>query len=165
MKSVTQRIKEIKQPRGGYINPKIFEKIQLDDENILNEEENINPGLVGMAVDYMTRYITTGDKKNAFKISLSGAEIINDIDKANKLINNINGLDDKSIISACKLCGYDVCFRAGIQYYKNVDDINPDEDTIFNVRCMIKRALSFFEQFRFRCKKWNNFYRRIYIYY
>ena len=30
MASVTQRIKEIKQPRGGYLKPSEFEKIQFE---------------------------------------------------------------------------------------------------------------------------------------
>ena len=39
MKSVTQRIKEIKQPTGGYINPREFKIIELEDQIELNNEE------------------------------------------------------------------------------------------------------------------------------
>lgn len=147
MQSVTQRIKEVKQPAGGYINPKDFETIELEDQIELNSEENINPGLVGLAVDYMTRFMSNGNIEEAFKISLMGAQKINEIKKAQKLLDNITGLDNESIINACKLCGYDVCYRAGTAYFKNVDEINPDENTIYNIKVMIERGLSFFEKY------------------
>ena len=147
MKSVTQRIKEVKQPILGYINPKNFEIIELENKEELNAEENINPGLVGLAVDYMTRFMSNGDAEEAFKISLMGAQKVNEVQKAQKLLKNINGLDNKSIINACKLCGYDVCYRAGTAYFKNVDEINPDTDTIFNIKVMIERGLKFFEKY------------------
>ena len=57
MKSVTQRIKEVKQPRGGYVNPRLFETHQLSVERQLNDEENIHATLVGLCVDYMTRFV------------------------------------------------------------------------------------------------------------
>lgn len=147
MKSVTQRIKEIKQPVGGYINPKLFDLIEQEDGNVLYDEENINPGLVGLVIDYMTRFLNSGDKEEAFKISLMGAKLINETRKAYKLLENINGIDEDSIISACKLCGYDVCLRASITYFKNVDEINPNKETIHNINIMIKRGLTFFKEY------------------
>ena len=103
MKSVTQRIKEIKQPTGGYLNPKKLETIELYDGIELNIEENISAGLIGMAVDYLTRYINSENLKESFKISLMGAEKVGETRKATKLLNDINGLDDVSIINACKI--------------------------------------------------------------
>ena len=147
MKSVTQRIKEIKQPTGGYLNPKELEVIELQDGVELYLKENISAGLIGMAVDYLTRYINSGNLKGSFKISLMGAEKVGETRKAIKLLNDINGLDDVSIINACKLCGYDVCYRAGTTYFKNVDEINPDEKTIFNIKTMVKRGINFFEKY------------------
>lgn len=147
MKSVTQRIKEVKQPTGGYINPKDFEIIELEDQTELKNEENINPGLVGLTVDYMTRFMSSGNAEEAFKISMMGAQKINETNKAIKLLDNITGLDDESIINACKLCGYDVCYRSGTAYFRNVDEINPDESTIFNIKVMIVRGLNFFEKY------------------
>ena len=75
MATVTQRIKVIEQPRGGYVPVRNFKKIKLDDEKELNSEENISPILVGLAVDYMTRYLLSRDAKVAFNISLRGADI------------------------------------------------------------------------------------------
>lgn len=49
MVSVTQRIKQIKQPRGGYLPVKTFTVTTLDDGQVLNPEESIAASLVGTA--------------------------------------------------------------------------------------------------------------------
>lgn len=147
MSSVTQRIKEIKQPYGGYLKPSEFERIELTDEIKLNDNENINAGLVGLAVDYLTRYQMGTDLEEAFKFSLMGAKIINELPYAEKLLNNIKGLDNNSISNACKLVGYDVCYRSNPLAYRPVNDINPDEDTIKNIKIMVNRGIRFFKEY------------------
>lgn len=78
--SVTQRIKEIKQPYGGYLSRKAFEITQLTpDKMIDSKEENIAPQVMGLVVDYLTRFILTQDVRKAFAISLSGAAIVEQI--------------------------------------------------------------------------------------
>lgn len=147
MYSVTQRIKQIKQPRGGYINPKQFTVISLDDPTELYAEENINSGLVGLTVDYMTRIIMGATAEDAFRISLFGASIIDETMYAQKLLKKIKGLDDTSITAACQLTGYDVYFRAGVMVSRPVDEIIPDTQTIANIRTMVNRAKNFFKQY------------------
>ena len=73
MYSITQRIKAIKQPRGGYIKPKEFSSLALDDGIELCPNENVSAILVGSAVDYLTRYMMGTPVAEAFKISLLGA--------------------------------------------------------------------------------------------
>lgn len=147
MSSVTQRISEIKQPRGGYIPSREFTKTVVDDGIQLNLEENIHAGLVGIAVDYLTRFSMGAPVTDAFKISLAGAWMAEETDYAKTLSASIKGLDDASIICACKLAGYDVCFRAGRQYFRPVDNIVPDEHTIFNIRTMVKRSVVFWKEY------------------
>ncbi len=147
MYSVTGRINVIKQPRGGYINRKEFTINVLEDGIKLNEEENIHPSLVGLTVDYMTRFLMDTLKENAFLISLQGAEIAKDHFNAYKLLSRINGLDFESITNACKLVGYDVCFRVGMDGYKPVEEINPDIKTVDNIKTMIKRSLCFWKEY------------------
>ena len=77
MYSVTQRISQIKQPRGGYINRKIFTTIVLEDGITLNPQENIRSNLIGLVVDYMTRFCMEIPKESAFHISLYGAKTAN----------------------------------------------------------------------------------------
>ena len=156
MYSVTKRISMIKQPRGGYINKKELVVTQLDDGITLNENENIHASLVGLAVDYMTRFLMGAQKEEAFSISLKGALALDlftgnkkqsSMKNATSLLADIKGLDKKSITNACKLVGYDVCFRAGIIGYKPVEEINPDKDTIENIVTMINRSLSFWKEY------------------
>lgn len=156
MYSVTQRISMVKQPYGGCINRKQFNVIQLDDGITLNENENISANLIGLAVDYMTRFMMDKDRPDAFQISLMGAILLDHITSNTKnsaqenaidLLSRINGLNKESIISACKLTGYDVCLRAGILRFKPVEEINPDADTIENIITMVNRSISFWKEY------------------
>ncbi len=146
MSSVTQRIKEIKQPKGGYLNIKNFEVTTFSD-NFTLEKENINPSTVGLAVDYLTRFMLEGDIQKAFEISIMGAFLVGQLQNAAILLNNIYGLDSRSISCACKMCGYDVAFRSGVQHFNGVNHINPDNDTINNIRIMVLRSINFAERF------------------
>ncbi|SDB84551.1 hypothetical protein SAMN05421734_101431 [Pelagirhabdus alkalitolerans] len=147
MVSVSQRISKVKQPRGGYIKPKEFVVTHLQDDFDLYENENIHSPLIGLAVDYLTRFINGATLQEAFEISMLGASRIRKDALANELLSNIKGTDDNSIINACKLVGFDVVFRSGAMGYKQVELINPDLETISNIRVMVKRSLSFFDAY------------------
>ena len=159
MYSVTKRISMVKQPYGGYINKKQFDITTIDDEKILNETENIHASLIGLAVDYLTRFMMGTTVEKAFKISLQGAMCLDlflnsatdkkglALKNAKKLLKGIKGLDDESVSNACKLVGYDVCFRAGIIGYKPVEEINPDSDTTENIVIMVNRSLTFWKEY------------------
>ncbi|MBD5390992.1 hypothetical protein HDR67_03200, partial [bacterium] len=167
----TGRIKEITQPRGGYIRPTEFKTIQISDNKILGEE-NIHASIIGMVVDYLTRFImakcTTSKERErtilekAFEISIKGYELrvklfgekVLKEDKKQKvdldsLLNLINGLDNDSIIAACKLTTYDVWYRNPMSAImaKPAIEINPDEQTIENIRIMINRCIDFWKNY------------------
>lgn len=143
--SVTYIVGHTKQPYGGYLPRKQMTVTKLGDGmETLHMTENINPALIGLAVDYLSRFMTGTSKEEAFRISLKGAERIKDEERAASLIKEISGLDDQSIINAVKMTGYDVCFRADPSCYKPIEEFNPDIDTIENVRTMIQRSLHFF---------------------
>ena len=146
---ITKLVKEAKQPRGGYINPKMMDIIKLGDGiDELNSNENINKGLIGTAVDYLSRFMSGLSVEDAFKISMKGSMIIGEEDKAQEMMLDIKGLDDKSIENAVKLSGFDVCYRTeNANYYKPVDSIKPDGATIDNIRTMVERSLKFFEKY------------------
>lgn len=153
--SVTHRVKSIKQPYGGYLPRKMFKHVQLEDDHELNPEENITGSKMGMVVDYLTRLMMGATAEEAFEISLSGAKVL---DKSNgdtqateyaqMLIDNIKGLDAQSIINACRITSYDVCLRAGIEFY-NPEGIyaEPDKDTIENVVTIVNRTLNFWKEY------------------
>ena len=103
MASVTRRIDEIKQPRGGYIKPSEFQVTVMDDGIILNEEENISGSIFGMAVDCLTRFNMGADIAEAFKISLRGATIAESfgvkrsLDVAKELLKGIKVVEKEVI--------------------------------------------------------------------
>ena len=158
MSSVTARIEEIKQPKGGFINPSKFETIDMNDGIVLNEVENVHGSIIGIAVDYLTRFNMGTDIEKAFEISLSGAivaEMIGGIrqeqaiDISKKLLNGIKGLDDDSVINACKLVTFDTWRRNPMQAMlaKGYDETNPDKSTIQNIQTLVKRSIAFFEKY------------------
>ncbi len=153
MSSVTARVKQIKQPRGGYVKLSEFAKHEFEDKWTLNENENIHASLIGMAVDYMSRLLIGEDILDVFEISMKGASIAqirqeNSFEIASGLLSKIKGLDDQSIISACKIVTYDVWFRniRDAVMAKGSDEINPDTDTIENIKILVERSVNFLEK-------------------
>ena len=171
MASVTKRIAEIIQPRGGYLKPSEFDREELFDGRELGTE-NISPNIVGMAVDYLSRFML--DRKNnpyvsletsvtkAFAISLSAyyrrEQLVDSAvlkeDKKNgveigQLLSRITGLNAESIIAACKATTYDVWRRNPMSALESVGplDINPDIQTINNIKIMVERSILFFEKY------------------
>ncbi|MBQ9545133.1 MAG: hypothetical protein IJV00_08400 [Clostridia bacterium] len=146
--SVTKRIEKIKQPPKGFVSPDKFNEIPLGEGlEELNPNESTSPALVGSAVDCLTRFMTGGSVKEAFKISYRGASIIGKVEEAEALGSEIKGLDKTSIINAVKLCGFDVCYRSSPFSYKRVDLIIVDDDTAKNISIMVQRSLNFFKLF------------------
>ena len=149
MASVTSRINQIKQPTGGYLKPSSFKKtIQPNLKDLYDESlENVSASLVGTAVDYMSRFMLTKDAKEAFSISEKGARVVGESKKFDSLLKHITNLDNESIRSALKMVGYDVVFRAGPLHFKSIDEIEPNEETIQNVKMMVERSLQFFNEY------------------
>ena len=154
MFSVTTVANNVKQPYGGYVPAALFNKIQLNDGKQLEEHENLHATIIGLAVDYLTRFLSSKDPK-VFSISMLGAmakqDMLND-DSVKTAINfaqSIHGLDDQSIISVCKLATFDVWYRnpmfagSSKQHY----DTMPDAHTISNIRIMVSRSLDFFAKY------------------
>lgn len=156
MSSVTGRIGEIKQPRGGYIKPSQFKVHNLDDGLALSENENVHASVIGMAVDYLTRFVMGTKVTDAFNISYKGAIIAEQIfqqkgtlKKVEKLLSGIKEIDSSSIINACKIVTYDVWFRNPINAItaKGADETNPDVDTVNNIKIMVERSISFWNKY------------------
>lgn len=145
MATVTRRVKETKQPRGGLLPLRNFQCVEMDNFGPVLEKENLHPSIVGMAVDYLSRAIISGDPSHAFQISLHGADLLGRQDTASALLSQVDGLTHASIRAACKLSGFDVVYRAGTDSYKPVEEINPDNTTINNIETMVGRLSHFLE--------------------
>lgn len=155
MASVTQRITEVKQPRGGYIKPSNMQVVTFNDNINLWDNETVHASNIGLVVDYLTRYMLGMNIVDAFKISLIGAKCaeqcgkINSTNIAMKLLHNIKGLDYDSICNACKLVTFDVWYRnrANAILAKTYTDIVVDNTTAQNIKTMIKRSINFFKTY------------------
>lgn len=156
MYSVTQRIKNIKgtpnaQPRGGYLPPKQLQVEEYNDKCSLKTElEQIHASLVGLAIDYLTRFIFTKNAQKAFDISLKGAILIGESKYATKLIRGIEKewkkkqtITDKIIANALQLCAYDVVYRSGPIGYRPANSIIADPFTMTDIYIMLSRTLDY----------------------
>ena len=63
-------------------------------------------------------------------------------------LNQITGLDDKSIFAACKASIYDLRYKNFdyTNYPIYIGEIEPDQTTINNIRVMVNRTINFFRQ-------------------
>ena len=152
MLSVTSRIKTIAQPKGGYVPCSIFNIHTYEDYYEILETRSDLLSIQGLAVDYLTRYMLTNDKMSAFDISIKGAKKIDEayendaeIKKINILLNEVNGLDKRSVIAACKRVCYDSALRRGIFAYRNYEDIEFTDELFRNIPILVNRCISFFD--------------------
>lgn len=149
MTAVTHFINLNKQPRGGYLPIKHFEKKVLSTSKKLYDfsSENIHSSLVGIAVDYLTRFQCDYDKKNAFKISLKGARAANKTKEGDILLSRIEkSLTNESIKATCRIVSFDMAYRTGT-YLPPRDPIEPNKETIENIAEMVKRSCNYLNKF------------------
>lgn len=146
MFSVTKRIANVQQPRLGYIPVKTLTEKKYHDDFEIKPIDSFQKTIQGMAVDYLTRFMLGTPKMTAFEISIKGATLVNELDNALGLLNQITGLDIKSICAACQLVGYDVAFRRGPKFFTPIDAIMPTNDLIKNIVILVNRCISFFEK-------------------
>lgn len=144
--SVTHIIKSLKQPRGGYINPKIMTEVPFDDGKTL-KEESIHPSTVGMVVDYLTRFDNGETAEDAFSISLMGASLVERSQEVSGYIGKISGLDNESIENACKAVYYDQFYRTGCKLHGDPTYNIPDTQTCDNIRIMVARVKTFLKSY------------------
>lgn len=144
--SVTRRIKKISQPRLGYIPIADLNVAEYFDDCRIEKIDSYFSSIQGLAVDYLTRFMNGTAKQTAFKISLMGAEKVDELEKAKALLNRIKGLDEKSIHAACQLVGYDVAFRAGPRYFTSVENIAPNKSVVQNIVGLVNRSIAFLKK-------------------
>lgn len=155
MTSVTQRIKEIKQPRGGYLKSSRFKTTVLNEDDSLLLCKGVNPITVGLVVDYMTRVHLEQKKCNEidirkiFKISLEGARLVDDqrFNYSFQLLDIIeldsSGID--AVKACCKLVTFDSKYRSGIWVPEYIVDISDTDAEV--IQKLIDRSVLFFEEY------------------
>lgn len=156
--TVVQRIREIKQPRGGFLTKNDFEKIMLNNDNkeIFNfDEENIHGRYLGITVDYITRFMLSDMSEfENFIRAFYGALMGTRSSKENipkELVKTVfnNPLSDDGIINAIRISHYDQLYRSPLARldFNSFKEINPNYSTINNVRSFVNRSLYVFEQY------------------
>lgn len=148
MASVQTIVSTIPQPQGGFLNIDTFEQDYIEDFQRLSIRENLHPAVVGLIVDYMTRFMLGKTPEEAFSISLKGAKLVNELDFAKKLCRNIKGLDDRSLQCAEVLVSYDVYYRKeNVSPGREKQEPTIDDTTCENIRIMVNRCLTFFNTY------------------
>ena len=144
----TLGIPAVVQPYGGYVSPRDFDSVALPGLRPLHDmkDENVNPGRVGTAVDYLARLVEGSPAEEAFFISLQGAAKVGEVDRCRHYLSRIRGTGDESIEAALCAVGYDAAFRAGGGAFRGVL-VEPNAQTIENVREMVRRSHGFFAMY------------------
>ena len=145
---VTLRVRQVCQPRGGWLPPRLFSRVPLSDPMRLHARENRSPADVGLAVDYLTRLMCSGDARGSFGYSLAGADLVGARAESERLLARIDGLSDGSVRAALDLVRFDQVVRRGPG---SVDPSRTppraDPDTCWNVRRMVQRSCRFLDAF------------------
>ena len=142
--TVTQRVRAVHQPDGGYLPICSFTIKNYQDNKILNPRENIRANYIGLAVDYLTRYKITKNIEEAFDISLLGAKILyqqygryKDYQNCLRLLDLIKQGDTSA---AVQIVAYDEVYRAGVT---NIPRLLSDKVTTNNIDIMVQRGVDF----------------------
>lgn len=157
MFSLTQRIDDIYQPIGGYINKNLFDVKEYGGNYIDSSNENLKPNVVGMVVDYLTRlYYADTDNEiedvfllTNFAISSYNTKIDQQIIHNKHIIKTKDYLCDEYIIAMCKLAPYDAVYRAGLDQ-SQIKLIEPDSQTIDNIRELTQRSINYLGKNKFK---------------
>lgn len=143
--SVMQRVKTVHQPPGGFINPKSMSETCFSDGLELRPE-NVSPQLMGTVVDYLSRFVLGDSREEAFHIPITGAKRLGRSDEMEGYMGRISGLDDESVINACRASSFDSYVRAGVPPKPDPSDILPDGATCENIRIMVGRVKRFLDE-------------------
>lgn len=65
MYSVTYVVKHIKQPYDGVINRQLCTFEEFNDDRNINKDYSVHASLIGMAVDYLTRFLLGTKREDA----------------------------------------------------------------------------------------------------
>ncbi len=144
--SVMGRIRDLRPNLKAYIDPKKMDEIPYDDGLELGKE-NIDPSIVGTAVDYLSRLELCGNVEEAFHISILGGKMSENPDELRGYLSRINGTDDESIANACRACLFDSYYRRGRPPETAPSKTSPDHRTCENIRIMLGRTETFFRNF------------------
>lgn len=148
MSGVIRQSINVRQPLGGYLRIRDMDVTEINDITTLHNRQDQGASLkiIALAVDHLTHILLGFDKQDTFLVSMMGSKMVNEQDQALELLEKIDGLEDESIINTCKLVGYRALYRGGKYRFVPIEEIEPSEETIEDIRTMVTRSLKFFEE-------------------
>lgn len=129
-RSVTQRISEIRQPHGGYLPIKLFTEYKLADDGLVlkynsSDDSKRFASMMGLVVDYVSRYLFSKDIFKSFDISF--LSIIEYLTKPNYTTNSFSENeclslynDFKQKLFSIEQLNIDIDSRNNIDIIKNI---------------------------------------------
>ena len=150
MASINGRANKVKQPRGGYINPRMFHGVRMNEDFLITDNWNIHKSLVNNAVDGLTKVVLGTNPQIVFKEELSALKVAED----SKIVNNddfsniceITGINKVSIINACKLVAFGIWGKNAASTTIAPRVLIPSADTIMDISKMVKRNIKMFDK-------------------
>lgn len=155
MASVTEIVRTTKQPYGGFIKPSLFKEVRISDETELALTENLSPATGGNGCGLYDPLYHGAKLTDAFRISCIGAVYAKNlgytdaVDVAKSFLRKIKGLDDESIVYACRMVWFDAYYRVPMwaKQHESREKNDPDAHTVTNIRTMINRSVSFWNKY------------------
>lgn len=146
--SVVARVHAWHQPPGGLLPVSLFSRRVMDDPMPLHDRvaETVPADIAGLYVDYMTRAMTGSDVRDAFRVPLTGARLVGDGARAERLVSMVDGFSGGSIRAACMLLDYDRASRHGPGGWRP-RRIDVDGPTCWNLSRMVARSLAFLDEY------------------
>lgn len=149
--TVTQAVKSAVQPGEGYLPLEFM--VRKEYGHPVAGPENIRADYVGMAVDYLSRYMLDKDVNHAFEFSLRGmyncaraysGELA---EYGLSQLDRIKGLDTTSVTAALNAVQFDIFYRRPPASLCDAEirEIKPNECTVSNIVRMVDNTLNFLE--------------------
>lgn len=148
MSDISEVVKRAKQPRGGFIKPSSMTKTDFDDgESII--QGSLHPTIQGLTADHLSRAFLPGvSLVRAFEKPVRGAFRGGFEAQIHKYLEEINGLDEISIIAASKLVTYARLCSSDIEIDYDPEVLsNPNQNDIKNIKILVNRTMEFYETY------------------
>lgn len=146
--SIARRAATYPQPRYGFVPVEDLRVRRSEDRRKLAEEESLPPWVANEIVRRLAQVELGADAEDVFKASLTGARRLGTdaLEDAQHQISLVNGVSSQSIESVHRLVAYSSLAEIGAKAYRVAIDSFADEDTLKDIRIMVQRSRSFFEE-------------------
>jgi len=151
-KTVVQRIKSLKYPKGGLIGIRKFtEEFINDDKTFLDHNiGNVRSGLMGNTIECLAKTEQGIDIEKAFLNSYKGAYRLSreeDAFEKLKIMENSTNRSSEYLNAAFNLGRYIPVYRGLFFYDKEAPDLEVDNESIKHINIMLDRCKKFFDHY------------------